>query len=240
MTNTLVPRFPAATPPSTADVWYPPAESKACRKPALRSRGSSRGAIVGPDNRIRLYESFLEARIMLVLMARPDVAQIDEQQQVNWRDQAGRLHWHVFDLVVTTTSGERIAVAVKPFAKAEKQKLAAKLAEIAKHIPRRFADRVALMTERSIDRIASFNGEALLAALHCPRTEADAAVERVVSSMAGAATIADIARAAGDAAAGFWAVVRLIANGVLKLVAHCRITASALVQTAAPAWAEAA
>jgi hypothetical protein len=47
----ILPRFPNATPPSTPDVWYPPAPTKASRLPPLKSCGSSRGAFRGPDNR---------------------------------------------------------------------------------------------------------------------------------------------------------------------------------------------
>ena len=233
-TTTHLARFPMATPPSTADVWYPPAESKACRKPALKSRGSSRGAIVGPDNRVRVYESFLEARAMLVLMARSDVAQIEEQQTAWYVDASGKNRWHVFDFLVTKTTGERIAVAVKPSQKAESLGLVDILKDIARRISRRFADRVVLMTERSFDRVSVFNAEAELSSLHCPATSADAEVMRVVESMAGAATIGAIAAATGFAGEAFWAIVRLIAKGVLKLVQHCKITTRALVRRAAP------
>ena len=121
--------------------------------PPLRSRGSSRGAIVGADNQLRVYESYLEARAMLVLMARHDVEQIVEQQRITFRDDRGVTRWHVFDFVVTTTNGERIAVAVKPSKVADKKHLAAKLIDIAGRISQSFAHRVVLMTERSMDRV---------------------------------------------------------------------------------------
>jgi hypothetical protein len=229
-TTTLLPRFPMATPLSTPDVWYPPAPTKASRLPALRSRGSSRGVIVGSDNQARVYESFLEARAMLVLMSRKDVAQIVEQQRVTFRDDRGVLRWHVFDFLVTKTNGERIAVAVKPAEVAEKRGLALTLKDIAGRITRSFADRVVLMTERSMDRATEFNAALFHSALHYPTGELDTAVDRIVSGLTAPATIHEIAKATGFSGRAFWSVVRLIDLGVLTLVRHAKITHRTLVR----------
>jgi hypothetical protein len=51
---------------------------------------------------------------MMVLVARPDVAQIEEQPPAfDYLDENGRQASHMFDFLVTSTNGERIAVAVK-------------------------------------------------------------------------------------------------------------------------------
>ncbi len=216
---------------STEQVWHPAISSTASRLPPMKSAGSHRGVHVLSDGRARVYESWLESKALLVLAARQDVVQIEDQPTaVIYLDEDGIERRHTFDFRLTMKSGERIAIAVKPAIKAEKYDLRAKLCHIADQIDRSFADSVCLVSDHHLDRISVHNATIMKAVCSEPRNAADDALEAFVPSMSNPRSIASIVETTGLGSAAFRSIVRLIAVGRLETVHHERIDYATLVQ----------
>ncbi len=69
------------------------------RKIGLSSRFNNNGALV-LDNQTFRYESWLEAKVFIVLMHRENFVSLREQVAFDWIDQNGEEHTHYFDAVV--------------------------------------------------------------------------------------------------------------------------------------------
>lgn len=189
-------------------------------------KGSLRGALVtrGTAPRVIAYESNLERKVLLVLLARPDVAEVREQiAPVAYQDEAGAWRSHRFDFLVHGRDGRRVLVAVKPRDLAERHDLAVLLARIAGFVPRSLADTVRLMTEDDVPRDRVYNAKLF----HCVRDdglpEHDGHVERIARTLVGATTVSCLVAASGLDGEGFRAIVRLIDRGTLRVVGHGRI-----------------
>ena len=135
------------------------APSRASRIPPRRSRGSHCGTIVAmPTPRALHYESKLEANVAVVLLARPDFVDLQEQlPALSYIDLAGKPSKIHFDLLLKVRNGSRIAISVKPRQLAEKTNHAATIKHIAKQMPRRFATHAMLMTEYDASDAAVYN-----------------------------------------------------------------------------------
>ena len=91
------------------------AESVCDRKPVPRKRGSAVGNFVDPFRRRMVwYESRLERSHLLLLVANPLVAEVREQQRVEFR-RDGSIAVHFMDIVVIWKSGLTSAYSVKYF-----------------------------------------------------------------------------------------------------------------------------
>jgi hypothetical protein len=142
-------------------IYRGPEPSRATRIPARRSKGSLRGFIIaklpGFDRpRTIYYESALEYAFLCLMLVRDDVYHIQEQPPaISYVAADGRPARHVFDFLVTTKDGERIAVAIKPARRVLKLGFAAELEAVAAAVSKSFADRVLLVTDQHIDRVAA-------------------------------------------------------------------------------------
>ena len=150
-------------------LWSPINPSVASRRPALRSRGSCRGWIIDPiTNREIVFESSLERGLAEMLCARRDIrAVIDQPPAISYVTPDGRTHRHVFDFLATTTSGQRIAFAVKPEAKIGSSGIQHSVALIENQVGKTFADRYLIRTERHITRDRVFNARLILRSRNC-------------------------------------------------------------------------
>ena len=191
--------------------------------PADRDRGLMSGRLIG-------CESLTEATSLLVLLARRDVYDIEEQlPPVQFVDIDGKERSHVFDFRVTYTHGLREAIAVKPARLVAKHRFDATLARIAAATPRSFADCVWLITDASIDPIEAHIAR-MIHGLRRPDPEADLKARDIVQELNGSVSLADLIAAIGLGARGLRACARLIGSHVLELTARERITPAARVQ----------
>ena len=215
--STSRPSFPPFT---------PPLGSTASRRIVVPKKGSLRGALVtrGEHRRVITFESELERKVLLVLLARRDVVEVREQiAPVTYRDADGVEREHRFDFLVRRRDGRRILVAVKPLEIAVKHDLDGLIRLIARHVPRSLADSAIWMSERDVPRNAVFNATLLHSVRAGGSPEHDKVVEGIASTLAGITTVACLVAASGLAGDGFRAVVRLIDRGVLRMVGTGRI-----------------
>jgi len=218
------------------DIWVPPGESIASRLPPARSKGFCRGSIVDHvANRTLVYESALERDFACILMADRRVEFIhDQPPAVTYGTPDGARHRHTFDFLVRTTSGERIAFAVKPEPRVERSGIERTLAFIRKQAPQ-VADRVSLRTEKRITKTAAANARLILRSRRGRNDDDVAEVGRFAATLRGAVTIADIVQASKLAPARAWtAVVCLIDEGTLELTRPGLIDHNATVRNCAP------
>jgi hypothetical protein len=219
--------------------WRPPGPSVATRIPSPRSRGSSRSSIVGGAEPRRIYcESGLEEKTAYVLHAHPNFADLWEQPSaVKYIDHHGKKRRHTFDFLLLLKNGTRIAIQVKPSKRSAKWKPI--LERIAAQMPRRFADYVLLLTEKDLPRNDVYNAMLIHAVRRDPPRGVDERLREIVMTLNGSVRIADLVKHSGLEGRGFRAVVRLIANGELRVHGGGRIDYGTSVSRAATAEADA-
>lgn len=138
-----------------------PEPSRASRDVVRRSKASLRGSMIAKlpafkRPRVIQFESMLEYRFLCLTLLRPDIHDILEQPPaIRYRRADGGIANHVFDFLVTLTSGERIAVAIKPAHRVIRRDFITELRHIAAAMPKQFAHRVKLVTDEQLDRRAA-------------------------------------------------------------------------------------
>ncbi|PTW39752.1 Tn7 transposase TnsA N-terminal domain-containing protein [Rhodovulum kholense] len=158
-------------------IYRGPEPSHATRPIARRSKGSLRGSMVAalpgfPRPRTIQFESALEYAFLCLMLVRGDVHHIQEQPPaVSFPGADGRPAHHVFDFLITLTSGERIAVAIKPMSRVLHLNFVFQLENITAAVSKRFADRVLLVTEQHIDRAKAADAARRLAKARRQLTE---------------------------------------------------------------------
>jgi hypothetical protein len=216
------------TPEGTFRLPLPP---KASRSFKMGTQKHFTGCLVfGEDEGQAMeVESHTEMLTALVMLARRDLVGLENQVPFRWTDLGGDQRTHFFDFRVSLRDGSRVALIVKHSKKAEDAEFQMQMRCLARQVPADFANRVSLITEKHLDPTEVFNAE-LIHSVRQPDPETDAVVERVVAALQAAAKISDIVAAAGCGGNGFRAVVRLIRNRKLDLVAHERIGPGTLVR----------
>ncbi|POR42180.1 hypothetical protein CRT23_15005 [Methylobacterium sp. V23] len=207
--------------------FVPPLISDASRRIIVPQKGSLRGALVTRDGKPRIinYESNAERRVLLVLLARPDVVDVREQvEPVRFVDADGKARGHTFDFKVLRRNGQTTLIAVKQSQWVERHpEFQETLACIAAQVPRSIADRVVLMTELDASRDAVHNAK-LIHSVRADGTESHVdALRKITASLIGTTTVGSLVAASGLFGLGFRAVVRLIDDGTLRVVGTTRI-----------------
>ena len=174
-------------------------------------------------------ESHTEMQIALVMLARPEVIDLENQLPFRWTDDQNVLRTHYFDFRVTLRDKSRVALIVKSAHKAATATFQATARRIASQVPQAFADRVWVLTEKHLDPVEVHNAE-LIHAVRVPDPEADAAILSAASGINGAVRIGDLAEQTRLRGRGFWAVVRQIRRHHLVLATHERIAPDAFVR----------
>lgn len=187
--------------------------------------------VIGSGPGVRMQaESHLELVSLLVLNAKLEIEDIFDQVRFSWKNAYGKLRSHVFDYVAQVRGGAKIAYAVKPFFRAMKPGFLAEMQEVAWFgIKAGFCSDVRILTERCADRIEKRNAQ-LFWATRVPEPIADEAALQVASNLLGAASIQDLTFQTGQGAAGFQALIRLVATQQLVPVTRDIITHKSLVQ----------
>lgn len=99
--------------PTSEKYWNPPSYGLASRLPPSKSAKTARGSVAYGDHVIP-FESELEHRVLLTLMARTDVADIHGQYPVfKFIDGKGKTCSHTADFYVRFKDGYEVAVLVK-------------------------------------------------------------------------------------------------------------------------------
>lgn len=211
--------------------FVPPAPSLAGRRIPAASKGHFTGHLVaGPGaGRVIRLESHLEMQIALVLLGRPDTAMLEEQVPFAWADADGAAGTHFFDFRLTRDDGHVVAISVKPAPYLHKNGFLDEMRVIAAQVTADFADEVRVMTERDLDPVELHNAQ-LFHGLRHPDPEADAAAAAVTAPLVGAVALSELAERIGLGPRGFRALVRRIAAGALRCLAHERITPDTLVR----------
>ncbi|PWE30282.1 hypothetical protein C4N9_06220 [Pararhodobacter marinus] len=195
-----------------------PARPKTDRTPGVGAKkhfscafvhGAGAGSVMNTD-------SLTEKRVALVLLARPDVVELENQVLFTWLAPQGVTRRHYFDFRATMTDGSRTAIMVKYDAKLRQDGFQAEIAEIAEHVTPDFADRVTLMTEKHLDPVDVFNATLFNSVRH-PDEDADAIMREAVRGLSGAARISDLIDRTGLKGRGFRSIARLIAARELQL-----------------------
>ncbi|MBB6251468.1 hypothetical protein [Nitrospirillum iridis] len=203
------------------DAWQPPAESTGSRQPPARSKGHCRAWIVDPaDNRVLGCESALELALANILLADRRVVRVEDQPpRVGFiRPDDGRLAHHTFDFRVTLDDGRRVAIAVKPEGRLRSSRIHATVAAIRQQAPW-FADSFQVATERHATPRRAANATAILRARRM-RCEGDVATMRaMVAGLREEVRLGDLRSWSNLGARAWAAILNLIDDGVLELVA---------------------
>lgn len=225
MTKNMITTFPTPC-------FRAPEASRSTRSIPRRSKGSSRGGLVGtvassPDERIFEFESGLEKILFYLLFAMPDLHDLwDQPPPIIYCDARGKRRTHHPDCLATLASGKRILYAVKPEARVEKTGFRETLRHIRAATPLSYADDVLLFTDRSFTRTEALNA----ARLHDFGRVADPEAERVLrdalTTITTPSSIADLCDQTGLGGRGFRAAFRLIFAGVARAVDPGEITRS--------------
>lgn len=111
---------------------------------------------------------------------------------------------------------------VKPRERLERERILDEAHRIAAQVTPSFADEVTLFTDTDIDPVQLHNAE-LFHAMRARDPEADAAMRRLLATIAGDIRIGDLVALSGLEARAYRATVRLIASGALEPCAFERI-----------------
>lgn len=179
-------------------------------------RGSAVGSVADPFRRRWIYfESGLEHRHLVTLIANPAVSDIREQQTRSYLAK-GRKHRYTTDYLVTFNDGHKVAYEVKYAENAARKGTEALLEEVAEHVGDDLADEYMLLTELHVNNVAVANAKSII---ECGR-DFDIRGQEVVraSLMRAPATItlAEIGKLTGLGVRGERAAMALIQQGALR------------------------
>lgn len=182
------------------------------------------GVVLGEGGGVRLgLESHLEANGMLVLVARPDTAELIEQVLFVWLDENGDPRDHFIDLVAIRKDGSVCGYAVRPVARVSQNYLL-KLARVKEQaIGQGFLDDFRLFTEEDVCPVELFNAK-LFHSVRRPDCFGDPVAQHVVQSMKGVVTVRELVAETGLEGMGFRAIVRRIRSGHLQMLGYEYIT----------------
>lgn len=203
--------------------FVPPRASDASREIVVPDKGSLRGALVtrGSNSKIIRYESNLEKRVLLVLLARRDIVDVREQiEPIPYEDEYGAKRKHWFDFLALRSDGLRVLIPVKTEDWARRHDLDGLCARIARYVPRSIADVVVPMTERDAPRDLVRDAELFHCVRDDDRPDHDKVVFEIASTLIGTTTVACLVEASGLGGDGFRAVARLIHAGALRVLSR--------------------
>ena len=188
------------------------------------------------ENRVKVSESTLESRYLDIVLADRRVARVQDQPPaVTYVTPDGRIARHTFDYLVEKVDGKRIACAVRPRSLVEKSGIEEILDLIRAQSLVGFADRAVLITEREASRRLAHNAQEILRARQMRNQRDVDALAAIASGLRGEVRLFDLVQSSGLGARGRNAVVCLIDEGVLELVARTRIGWGAMLRRTAPA-----
>lgn len=219
---------------ATDGAYRDPMRSLSSRHWGDRCPRATRGSLVSSANRIVDCESGLEYRGANAFLARADVEGIREQPPELWfTDVDGERKRHTVDLLVRLRSGVTYAVLIKPAAKVKSSRIEEIRDLLAAQAPRSFADYWVVVSEQDLPRRVLVNGVIIEdVRMHGPASD-DPLVSRIAGIVTTRMTVAAATKLAGGGGDAFRALVRLLADGRLRLCHGVRIAMGALVEPVA-------
>ncbi|RJE78481.1 hypothetical protein DWB67_17480 [Paracoccus sp. JM45] len=200
--------------------YVPPERTRATRMFPARSRASGRGFVFAKLRasaawRQLIFESDLERKCLLVLLSQRAVVDIwDQPPQITYRNQVGKPSSHTFDFLVTLEDGNKIAIAVKPGALAERNKFDREFALIKVQTSKQFADDALLVTDSSFSAAEVRNAELLHMFRQAEDVEADAMVQQILRGMNCKTSLGQVVAATGLQGRAFRAGFKAIFDGI--------------------------
>lgn len=194
-----------------------PEESRASRKPALKSREICRGFAVF-QNRVVYFESHLELMVLFMLTLRPQTLTIEEQPPAvtYWDGETYRRH--TFDFLVINRDYSKEYVDVKSAARVLRSGINTQHRLISEQLPPGSVKALHLVTDDDFTYEDRYNATMAFDFFRNPVVEHDEAMTRLAAEVTGTVRIADLVKASGLGAMGFRSIVRLIYSGVFSQV----------------------
>lgn len=179
---------------------------------------------VGADEESGMdIESYTELQVLLALLARPGTVHVENQVEFSFTAPDGGTNRHFFDFRATKADGSRTAIMVKAAYRFGQAKMREELSYIASKVPKSFADRVEVVTEKNLLPSEIYNSE-MMHQMRRPVPDADAAARQAIRNIRGHVLIRDLVEVIGYGGDGFQALVRLIRSHELKLTRRERIS----------------
>lgn len=195
--------------------------------PRPKKRGSRVGFVIDPYRRREVwFESRLEEDWAVVLVTKPNVIEVREQQAVRYRKN-GRDHTHFVDYVVTWKNGLRTAFAVKYVVDVD-DNLVETLRLVSDQAGDRFADDYRIATEKQLTKVQIENAKDILACGADGDAEGRTMVADALRELPRSARLAAIADASGLGARGYRAAIALVQEGALEVPKGKRIAPDAV------------
>lgn len=158
-----------------------------------------------------------ERATCLLALADPNLWNLhDQPRPVAYIDATGRQRSHRFDYLAEYREGSKVAMAVKPSERVERLDFRSTLAAIRRDLPKGFADKVCLITERNHHPKEVQNAELLNFFRRCPDQEIDELVAERTIGLTEELSIGELIQPLDLGARGFRAVFRAIYAGLLK------------------------
>lgn len=194
--------------------------TRATRLPAKKSMFSFRGFTYDPERHRQLvFESNLEYQAATIMSADRRLKDIEDQPAaVRFVAANGKIKRHTFDFRITTVTGERFALAIKPFAKVERSGLPEIITAIRQQVGQDFADHYLIRTEREFSREAYVTARLKLRSRQVANSDQVAALAGRVTDLTGPTTIIDFLELCGSGLESFMDAIALIDCGVLAMV----------------------
>lgn len=180
-------------------------------------------------NREITYESSLERDLAYILLAHPDVADVQDQVPIDYYDN-GVKRKHTIDFVATLKNGTKTAFFVKPAKRVQSSGIEETVELIREQAPKDFADHYEIRTGEHITRIRAENARLIHRARRTRCEEDIAIIAKVAANLCGTVTIQTLLAASLNSGNGFYAVVCLIDDRILDHVGPGLITYSSLVR----------
>ncbi|MEP2474951.1 MAG: TnsA endonuclease N-terminal domain-containing protein [Paracoccaceae bacterium] len=145
----------------------------------------------------------------------PNVHDIWEQPNRLSYDSDGKIRHHTPDFLLTLICGKKVAVAYRPEERA-KAEYRRELRRLSDQMPKGYADKFMLVTDRSFTREQAYNADLFHAFSKSPDPDADSALQDVLSTLIGHVSIENLCKLIGLVGRSFAAVVRAVFQGALK------------------------
>jgi len=179
---------------------------------------------VGADEESGMdIESYTELQVLLAFLARPGTVHVENQVKFAFTGRDGGTDHHFFDFRATKADGSRTAIMVKAAYRFRQSKIREELVYIASQVPKSFADKVEVVTEKNLVPSEIYNAE-MMHQMRRPVPDVDAAARQAIRNIRGHVLIRDLVETIGHSGAGFQALVRLIRSHELKLTCQERIS----------------
>ncbi|NOC46109.1 hypothetical protein [Ruegeria sp. HKCCD7559] len=204
------------------DFYRPPEPTTAGLMFPARSKFTVRGFTLAMTPAEMYWRQIISASqheraTCLLALANPNLWNLhDQPRPVSYIDAVGRQRSHRFDYLAEYRDGSKVAMAVKPAERVEKLNFRSALTAIRRDLPKGFADKVCLITERNHHPKEVQNAELLNFFRRCPDQEADELVADCTIGLTDQLSIGELLDPLDLGARGFRAAFRAIYAGLLQ------------------------